>query len=414
MRILHTSDWHLGQHFITKSRAAEHQAFINWLLEQVTQHQIDAVIIAGDVFDTGAPPSYAREIYNRFVVEMHKLECQLVILGGNHDSVATLNESRGLLAHLNAQVIAQVQTDLEDQLLILKDQTGHPGAILCATPYIRPRDVITSNANESGTEKQQALGEAIKEHYNNLFQLAETKRKELKKSVPIIATGHLTAVGVKSSESVRDIYIGSLEAVPSSAFPPADYIALGHIHRPQIVAQSEQIRYCGSPIPLSFDELGTQKQVLLVDFNEDKLSEIKPLEVPLFQPMEVIKGDLKAIEAALKGLKTAENELPTWLCIEVETQDYLNDLQQRIQAMTADLNVEVLQLRRARTDRQARIERQDTETLAELTPEDVFERRLTLELFENDEEQARLMRIRQQFREIVAEVEQPQDEEIDA
>lgn len=414
MRILHTSDWHLGQHFITKSRAAEHQAFINWLLEQVTQHQIDAVIIAGDVFDTGAPPSYAREIYNRFVVEMHKLKCQLVILGGNHDSVATLNESRGLLAHLNAQVIAQVQSDLEEQLLVLNDNAGEPGAILCAIPYIRPRDVITSNANESGVEKQQALGEAIKEHYNKLFQLADTKRKELKKSLPIIATGHLTAMGVKSSESVRDIYIGSLEAVPSSAFPPADYIALGHIHRPQIVAQSEQIRYCGSPIPLSFDELGTQKQVLLVDFDGDKLSEIKPLEIPLFQPMEVIKGDLKAIEAALKELQTAENELPTWLCIEVETQDYLNDLQQRIQAMTADLNVEVLQLRRARTDRQARIERQDTETLAELTPEDVFERRLTLESFENDEEQARLTRIRQQFREIVAEVEQPQDEEINA
>ncbi|WP_370279489.1 exonuclease subunit SbcD [Pontibacterium sp.] len=414
MRILHTSDWHLGQHFITKSRAAEHQAVINWLLEQVTPHQIDAVIIAGDVFDTGAPPSYAREIYNRFVVEMHKLECQLVILGGNHDSVATLNESRGLLAHLNAQVIAQVQNDLEEQLLVLNDNAGEPGAILCAIPYIRPRDVITSNANESGVEKQQALGEAIKEHYKKLFQLADNKRKELKTSLPIIATGHLTAMGVKSSESVRDIYIGSLEAVPSSAFPPADYIALGHIHRPQIVAQSEQIRYCGSPIPLSFDELGTQKQVLLVDFNNGKLSEIQPLEVPLFQPMEVIKGDLKAIEAALKTLPTADNALPTWLCIEVETQDYLNDLQQRIQAMTADLNVEVLQLRRARTDRQDRIERQDTETLAELTPEDVFERRLTLESFDNDEEQARLTRIRQQFREIVAEVEQPQPEEINA
>lgn len=412
MRILHTSDWHLGQHFITKSRAAEHQAFINWLLEQVTQHQIDAVIIAGDVFDTGAPPSYAREIYNRFVVEMHKLECQLVILGGNHDSVATLNESRGLLAHLNTQVIAQVQSDLEEQILVMNNSSGEPGAILCAIPYIRPRDVITSNANESGVEKQQALGEAIKEHYNKLFQLADNKRKELNKSLPIIATGHLTAMGVKSSESVRDIYIGSLEAVPSSAFPPADYIALGHIHRPQIVAQSEQIRYCGSPIPLSFDELGTQKQVLLVDFNEDKRSEIQPLEVPLFQPMAVIKGDLQTIESALKALPTAESELPTWLCIEVETQDYLNDLQQRIQAMTADLNVEVLQLRRARTDRQARIERQDTETLAELTPEDVFERRLILESFDNDEEQARLTRIRQQFREIVAEIEQPQDEEI--
>ena len=101
MRILHTSDWHLGQNFYSKSRAAEHQAFLDWLLETAQSHQVDAIIVAGDIFDTGSPPSYARELYNRFVVNLQQTGCHLVVLAGNHDSVATLNESRDILAFLN-------------------------------------------------------------------------------------------------------------------------------------------------------------------------------------------------------------------------------------------------------------------------------------------------------------------------
>jgi len=420
MRILHTSDWHLGQHFISKSRAAEHQAFIDWLLQQVTEQQIDAVIIAGDVFDTGTPPSYARKLYNYFVVEMSKRECQLVVLGGNHDSVSTLDESKSLLAYLNTHVIANVQGDLSEQILVLNDKSGAPGAILCAIPFIRPRDVMTSQAGESGADKQQALGQAIATHYQALYELAQQKQAEFEQPLPIIATGHLTAMGVKTSDSVRDIYIGTLEAFPASAFPPADYIALGHIHRPQVVAKSEHIRYCGSPIPLSFDELGSQKQVLIVEFSEGKLARVKPLLVPRFQPMQVIKGDLSQIEAQLlaldnssdkystkasdKNLDNSAAKLPVWLCIEVETQDYLSDLQERIQAMTADMNVEVLQLKRARSGKAIRTEQQEKETLAELTVEDVFERRLALENFETEAEQQRLGRLRESFKQITEEV----------
>lgn len=402
MRILHTSDWHLGQHFIGKSRLAEHQAFIDWLLEQVQTQAIDAVIIAGDVFDTGTPPSYARKLYNYFVVEMSKLNCQLVVLGGNHDSVSTLDESKGLLAYLNTHVIANVQTDLSDQILILNDASGEAGAVLCAIPFIRPRDVIKSQAGESSAAKQQAIGQAIADHYQALYALAKQTRDNYDKPLPIIATGHLTAIGVTTSESVRDIYIGTLEAFPAKHFPPADYIALGHIHRPQVVAKSEHIRYCGSPIPLSFDELGSRKQVLMVSFEQGQLHEITSLPVPRFQPMAVIKGDLDSIRQQLSELENTS--LPVWLCIEVETQDYLSDLQARIQAMTDDLNVEVLQLRRARSGRHVRMEQQDNETLTELSVDDVFQRRLELETFEGDQALARRERIITQFRGIVAEV----------
>jgi len=412
MRILHTSDWHLGQFFINKSRLAEHQKFIKWLLEQVKEKNVDALIIAGDIFDTGSPPSYARELYNQFVIGMNQLGCQLIILAGNHDSVSTLNESKEILAQLNTRVIAAASEDLEEQVIELNNKQGIPAAILCAIPYLRPRDVVKSQLDESAEKKQQALGQAISQHYQGVFELAKKRRSALKKSVPIIATGHLTAMGVKSSDSVRDIYIGNLEAFPASDFPAADYIALGHIHRPQIVAKSEHIRYCGSPIPLSFDELGSEKQVLLVDFENGELSAITPQSIPLFQPMKVIKGDLESIEQQLQALEKLElgdnkkdTELPTWLSIEVETQDYLNDLQQRIQVFTESMNVEVLQLRRARKQQQIRIERDDKEVLAELSPEDVFDRRLASESFISDSEQKRLKRLKTSFTQIVAELE---------
>lgn len=422
MRIIHTSDWHLGQFFINKSRQPEHQLFIEWLLQQVEDYDVDAVIIAGDIFDTGSPPSYARELYNQFVIGMNQLGRQLVILAGNHDSVSTLNESKNILAHLNTQVISAASDDLSSQVLTLTNKAGEAGAIVCAIPYLRPRDIMHSKAGESGQQKQQALGQAIGQHYQDVFALAEKQRDDLHKKtgelLPIIATGHLTAMGVTASESVRDIYIGSLEAFPAKDFPPADYIALGHIHRPQRVAKTEHIRYSGSPIPLSFDELSSDpahnnKEVLLVELKDGTLTRVEPLSVPLFQPMQVIKGDLASIEKQLEKLEqlaqtdiaSGPETLSTWLSIEVDTQDYLNDLQQRIQALTADMNVEILQLRRARKQQQQRIEREDKELLAELTPADVFQRRLASEVFASDEEQARLIRLKKTFAGIVHELE---------
>jgi exonuclease SbcD len=409
MKILHTSDWHLGQSFFTKSRKEEHQGFIDWLLQQVATEQIDAVIIAGDIFDTGTPPSYAREMYNQFVVDMQKLNCVLVVLGGNHDSVSTLNESKQILACLNTFVVASTGISIDEQVFTIPDKLGQPAAILCAVPFIRARDVLQSTAGETGLQKRQALGDAIKQHYQTLYQIALTKKQDSGLDLPIIATGHLTALGVSQSESVRDIYIGTLDGFAADGFPPADYIALGHIHKPQIVAKSEHIRYCGSPIPLSFDELGKPKQVMLVEFSGAQCASLRPIEVPLFQPMKVIKGDLAAIEAGLQSLKTNPSDLPCWLCLEVDSQDYLSDLQQRIQTMTEGLNVEVLQLRRSRNERRQLLSQMQSETLAELTPHDVFEKRLAMESFdtssETGEQQQTLQQVRQRFSQILSEVE---------
>ncbi|AHG21394.1 exonuclease SbcD [Chania multitudinisentens RB-25] len=398
MRLIHTSDWHLGQYFFTKSRAAEHQAFLRWLIEQVEQQQVDALIVAGDLFDTGSPPSYARELYNRFVVELQPTGCQLVILGGNHDSVATLNESRELLSCLNTTVIANAQTAIEQQILLLNQRDGQPGAVLCAIPFLRPRDLLTSRAGESGAQKQQALQEAIAAHYSALYQAACARRDALGLQLPIVATGHLATVGVTTSDSVRDIYIGTLDAFPAQAFPPADYVALGHIHRAQKVAKSEHIRYSGSPIPLSFDELGAAKSVLMVDFADGALQQVTTLDIPTFQPMQLLKGDVAQIELQLRQFADYQGALPVWLDIEVVTQDYLSDIQRRLQQLADELPVEVLLLRRSKELRRQAIARQDKETLNELSVSDVFERRLALEPEMPEPHQQRM---RQMFHQVI-------------
>ena len=404
MRILHTSDWHLGQHFMGRSRQAEHQALIDWLLQQVQQQAVDAVLLAGDIFDTGAPPSYARELYNQLVVRLHDAHCRLILLGGNHDSVATLEESRPLLAYLGCTVIPAVQEDLSRQLITLHDAAGNPAALLCAVPFIRARDVLQSQAGQSAEEKQLGLQQAIAAHYQALYQLAREHGEALGLQLPILASGHLTTVGASSSESVRDIYVGALDAFPTNAFPPFDYIALGHIHRPQLVGGHAHIRYSGSPLPLSFDELGQDKQMLLIETGERAELNITALPVPCFQPLASLRGTLaqlqQAIPQALAGL-AADQHL--WLEITVEGDDYLSDLQGRIQVMLDGQPAELLRLRRARSQ-QAVSMQSERSTLDELSPQEVFERRLQLEELEAPLADA----LRQRYRQVLQQLQEEQ------
>jgi DNA repair protein SbcD/Mre11 len=380
MKIIHTSDWHLGQHFMGKTRQAEHHAFLVWLIAQVVEYQVDAVIIAGDIFDTGTPPSYAREMYNEFIGDLHDVGAKLVILGGNHDSVAMLGESKNIFSRLSTVVIPSVAESIDDQLVVLNNRHGQPAALLCGIPFIRARDVMQSVAGQNAQEKQLSLQEAIRNHYQQIFQLAEARRFELGMLLPIIATGHLTTVGASASESVREIYVGSLEAFPTSAFPPADYIALGHIHRPQKVGGLDHIRYSGSPISLSFDEIGKPKEVLLVEFNPQGLKDVTPLFIPCSQPLVTVKGDLTELEIQIAEVaKLGTSTMTVWLEITVKDDDYLSDLQPRIEAICAQFPVEVLRIRRDRSEHVARLQAFDKETLSELSPLDVFEKRLAQE-----------------------------------
>jgi exonuclease SbcD len=387
MRLLHTSDWHLGQNFMGKSRQAEHQALIDWLIAQTEAHAVDAVLIAGDIFDTGAPPSYARELYSQLVVRLHEAGVALLLLGGNHDSVATLRESSALLEYLSTHVVPSAEAP-ESQVRVLptrrREGKAEPGCVVCAIPFIRARDIMQTEFGQSAEDKQQQLQRSIAAYYEAVFEAANVLRERLSTEVgrklPLIATGHLTTVGASATESVREIYVGALDAFPTAAFPPVDYLALGHIHRPQKVGGLEHLRYSGSPIALSFDEASQQKEVLLVDLDESGLRQITPLAVPVFQMLVALRGNLKSLADAFRhAIQSATHERPVWVEVTVAEDDYLSDLPARIQALAEGLPVEVLRIRRERGTAAAQLSGDAGVTLDELDPHDVFARRLEQE-----------------------------------
>jgi exonuclease SbcD len=402
MKILHTSDWHLGQHFMGKSRRDEHQAFIAWLLALVDSESIDAVIIAGDVFDTGSPPSYAREMYHQLVLDMKARQCQLVIVAGNHDSVSMLNESKSLLSYLDTQVSSQANlNDIDSHVIPLRDKKDEVAAWVCAVPYLRPKDVMTSVSGQSEQDKKISLLQQIGDFYQQVYQRACEKNKNLKKAVPIIGTGHLTAIGGQVSESVRDLYVGTLEALPTSVFPAFDYLALGHIHRAQPISKNGRFRYSGSPIPLSFDELGRDKTLVIFDTDllgddalvDDLFSEpVDPVElvtIPTFQPMVSLKGSLKEVIKQISALSLPEDKT-LWLEVTVIADEYLSDVHKRLLEVIEGQPIELLRVMRRSVVEKKNEGFEARKTLSELTVGDVFEQSLKSNL-ELDEEESKIL-----------------------
>ncbi|MCB5160523.1 exonuclease subunit SbcD [Marinomonas algarum] len=398
MKILHTSDWHLGQHFMGKSRQAEHKAFIEWLLALIDAEAIDAVIIAGDIFDTGSPPSYAREMYHQLVLDMTARHCQLIVVAGNHDSVSMLNESKSLLTYLEAHVSSQANIDeIASHVVALRNKQGEQAAWLCAVPYLRPKDVVTSVAGQSEQDKKQSLLQQIQGFYNGVFQAAREKNRHLDRPLPILGTGHLTAVGSQSSESVRDLYVGTLEALPANVFPMFDYLALGHIHRAQAISKEGRYRYSGSPIPLSFDELNREKTVTIIDtvllakftFAEDLFAKPeKPLRfvsIPRFQAMQSLTGSLGELTTQIDQLDVPDNQT-LWLEVTVVANDYLSDVHKRLLETIEGKPIELLRVMRKSSQEKKQAAFAERQTLAELTVNDVFEQSLATQadINEND------------------------------
>ena len=399
MRILHTSDWHLGQHFMMKSREAEHLAFLTWLIEIVDTKSIDVVIVAGDIFDTASPSSYARKLYSDFIVKLQKVACQhLIIVSGNHDSVAVLNESKSLLKALNVSVLAGLSEDLREHLITVHDQQNNE-AIICALPFLRATDVMSSESGSSGSQKQMGLQQGIKQTYEDIYQLALAKKTQ--NSTPIIATGHLTAVGCSVSESVRDIYIGTLTAFPASLFPKFDYIALGHLHRAQKVQKSESIRYSGSPIALSFDEAKHAKSVFVLEFDEKRHLSTSEITIPTFQKLLVIKGDLANVQQQLSTL--INSEVSIWVEVKIEESFYRSDVQMELNTLVADTNIEILKISTPNVNENSQWQATEIETLDALTPAELFQHRLDCE---DNLSELQLAQLTTLFAQSVAELEQ--------
>ena len=384
MRVLHTADWHLGQHFLTgQERTTEQQAFLDWLLLTVQAQGIDALVIAGDIFDTQSPSYTAQELYYTFLVKMQSTCCRdIVVVGGNHDSPTMLNASRQLLRQLRIHVVGGVPIDPAEQVLHLAGPDGRPGLVVCAVPFLRDRDIRLAVAGESPDDRQIRIRQSIAGHYAALAEL-DVVRRLREQDVPVLATGHLYAAGGEAREGAeRDVHIGGLGLVGAEHFPTAfDYVALGHLHRPQVVGGRAHIRYSGSPVPLSFTEADDKQQVLLLEFKGAGAPTITPVPVPVARRLQRFHGTLDEVEADILAYDNVAFPLVAWADVLVRSDEAPAEVQRRIQAVLQLQKAQVLAPRGVRHQRATELPdlAADLAPLAllhELTVEEVFSRRV--------------------------------------
>lgn len=317
MKILHTSDWHIGQKLYGHDREEEHQRFFEWLRQEMIDQQVECLLVCGDIFDTGYPSNNSLKLYYRFLTSLIGTSCrQVLITGGNHDSVSTLEAPKDVLEFLNVKVIGGVPENKAEQIVELKNEGGQCEAVVLAIPFLRDRNIREPAVGEGYEDKIQAIRNGILAHYKYLFELTQHYRDQ---KIPIIATGHLFVQGGQVSDSEREIQIGNLAAVASGDFPPFDYLALGHLHRPQIISKNPLTIYSGSPIPLSFSEIMYSKRVNLVKTGFPEI-EIQPVEVPLFRKLVKIEGTMQEIKARLHELQQHGN-LPVWIDLQVVEEE---------------------------------------------------------------------------------------------
>lgn len=395
MKLLHTSDWHLGQNFMGKSRQEEYEAFLSWLLSTIKEHDIDLLIVSGDIFDTGTPPNYALELYYNFLKVLSTIHTlnRTIIIAGNHDSVATLKAPKQLLEVLNVHVITN--GDEDEEVVIPVANTDTTQAIVCAVPYLRDSVIREAVSGETISDKEQMVNRGIRSYYEDTYKKALELKGDNK--IPIIATGHLTTVGSRSSESERDIYIGGTLDIGGDYLGNLfDYVALGHLHINQIVGVNH-VRYSGSPIPLSFSESKYKHCVNMVNFEADEVV-VEELEVPLYRELLVLKGTQQEIEKALESIEDKQ----CW--IEVHLKDdnpmYANQV---IRAKANELEFTLLAVKIEKSEKELQAKEMKAISLDDLSVEEVFKKRLEHEELESEALEEELIN---SFREVYAKVQQ--------
>lgn len=304
VHFFHTSDWHLGQLFYHHSRHYEHEQFLAWLIEQIQIKQPNALLIAGDLFDVINPSSQAQKQLYQFLADVHAVapHMQTLMIAGNHDSGYRIEQVDPLLAKYHAKAVGVVHwnadktLDYDRLILPIYDQQQTIVAWCIALPFLRAAEITGINENTSNSTS------AIK--YLHEQVISEAKRRKTPEQA-LILMSHAHMQGGEISDSERPVVIGNEEALSTSLFDDAiDYVALGHLHKPQQVAHSH-IRYSGSPIPLSFSEIKYQHQVVDVIIDPTKVEnrpQYEALKIPRSVHLHKISGNVEEVLNRLQQL----------------------------------------------------------------------------------------------------------------
>ncbi|MCD4766994.1 MAG: exonuclease SbcCD subunit D C-terminal domain-containing protein [Methanosarcinales archaeon] len=297
MRILHTSDWHIGKKIYGEDRLDEYARFLDWLLETIIDRNVDVLLVSGDVFDSSMPPARATDLYYRFLFNLYgQTRTHAVIIAGNHDSAVRLAAPGQFLKMARMHVVGDIRDSAKDCVIHL-DVNGQTAAF-AAVPYLNEGDILPHIPLEAEIERSLRYREAMKRIYDECLSAMDADIK--------VFMGHYFIQGGTPEDSERLVQIGGIEPVRTDDLPgDVDYIALGHLHKPQqIKGNGCPVMYPGSPLPLSFKEAGYDKkynkkynkQVLLVDLGTDVACNIEKVTVPVFRDLVKVEGTLNDLE----------------------------------------------------------------------------------------------------------------------
>lgn len=369
MKILHTADWHLGHRLHDQSQTEEQILFLNWIEGYIIEEKIDMLLISGDVFDTGSPSNQSLEMYYSFLVKLKATNCKsIIITGGNHDSPGTLNAPKHILDALSIKVVGKATENIKDE--VFKIELNKEKVIVAAIPYLRDGDIRRAVAGETFDELTDKYKTALINHYKaaaNHCKLINTTQ------APVIGMGHLFAIGGSVSDSEQNIYVGSLGHIGAEDFPTYfDYIALGHLHRPQIVGENDKVRYSGSPNILSFSEINYEKKILVLTLEKNKISDIKDAVIPCFRNFYKLTGTIDECINKFPTIKTNFYALKPWVEIALKESSTVNTDDLKIEAEKYDFDILKIALKTQRRHKGIEELLAETTSIKELLPKEVF------------------------------------------
>jgi len=371
MKILHTADWHLGHRLFERSQKEEQVLFLEWLKSYVTQHGIDVLLISGDIFDTASPSPQQLKMYYDFLIELKQTKCQnIIITGGNHDSPGIINAPQSILNSLSIQVVGRATDEIEDE--VFKIKIDNDELIVAAVPYLRDKDIRKAVSGETFDNITNRYKKALINHYDLVAAYCE--KIQTQHSV-CLSMGHLFAMGGQTSDSEQNIYVGSLGHINASDFPNVfDYIALGHLHRPQIVGGLEHIRYSGSPIILSMSEINYDKNVIVIETKQNEIENITNVKVPKFRQITRVSGAIENCQTELQNISTNDYNLKPWVEVVLNRKKTDINSHDTIRQFAENLPLEILGVR---FDKQAQVDGIDKHVedikVKDLSPLKVFE-----------------------------------------
>ncbi|WP_414939529.1 exonuclease SbcCD subunit D [Amycolatopsis sp. cmx-11-51] len=278
MKLLHTSDWHIGRTFHGADLLAEQDAVLGHVADLVVAEAVDVVLVSGDIYDRAVPSAEAVRVATTALGRLRQAGARLVLTPGNHDSAPRLGAFAEFAAagglHLRATIDGLAEP------VLLPDEHGE--VALYGIPYLEPEPARHALGVPEGRGHTGVLTEAMRRIREDLGSRPSGTRS--------VVLAHAFVTGGEPTESERTIAVGGVEQVPGSVFDGVDYVALGHLHGPQTLA--EHLRYSGSPLAYSFSETRQRKSVWLVDLDADGLAEVRRHELPVPRHLAMLRGEL--------------------------------------------------------------------------------------------------------------------------